>query len=135
VRPRRVICSCRTATKSSRRCVGRGLGKAASTSREGRSLERGTEHRAPSPLEGETAVACHRRQFWEGRFFFVWSCNGFLRRALRRWIVGGKKKKQHNSAEMASGFLIFDDLNNGQLPANLRTLLLDSRATRICNWI
>jgi hypothetical protein len=46
-----------------------------------------------------------------------------------------KLQKHHNQAKMASGFSIFDDLNNGQLPANLRTLLLDSRATRICNWI
>jgi hypothetical protein len=46
-----------------------------------------------------------------------------------------KLQKHHNQAKMAPGFSIFDDLDNGQLPANLRTLLLDSRATGIFNWI
>jgi hypothetical protein len=49
---------------------------------------------------------------------------------MDRW----RQKKQHNFAEMVSGFLILDDLNNGQLLANLRTLLLDSRASQICNF-
>jgi hypothetical protein len=49
--------------------------------------------------------------------------------------LGAKKLQKHyNQAKMASSFSIFDDLNNGQLLANLRTLLLDSRATRICNF-
>ncbi len=59
-----------------------------------------------------------------GGIFFVRSHYEFLHTELRRWIVGGKKTMNASQlAEMASGFLIFDDLNNGQLPANLRTLL------------
>ena len=43
-------------------------------------------------------------------------------------------KINNNQANMMFGFLISDDLNNGQLPANLWTLLSDSSAFWICNW-
>ena len=37
----------------------------------------------------------------------------------------------HNQANMTFGFWIFDDLNNGQLLANSRTLLSESYASKI----
>ena len=57
----------------------------------------------------------------------------FLRRNFGEGIVVAEM--DHNQVNMPFGFWIFDDLNNGQLPANLRTLLSESYATRICNQI
>ena len=65
--------------------------------------------------------------------FFVWARNEFLRRNFGEGVVVAEL--DHNQANITSGTWIFDDLNNGQLPANSQTLLYEYYATRICNQI
>ena len=55
--------------------------------------------------------------------FFVWARNEFLRRNFGEEIVVAEL--DHNQANITSGTWIFDNPNNGQLPANSRTLLYE----------